>query len=145
MAVKFKLKQLKAKGIRYDGIYKNLLRDVRKYFLTDFKQKVDYLNFRKNEKKLSLLELKKLIELYIKKFIFKPQMKELSIDFAGLTFFLSALIFTKETLQQYQSEKLEIQRIYNFLYGFSVSRLQQIINNPSFSILNLHYYMENGV
>jgi len=58
--------------MRYDAIYKNLLRDVRKFFLTDFKQKVDYLNFRKNEKKLSLLELKKLIEFYIKKFIFKP-------------------------------------------------------------------------
>jgi len=37
-AVKFKLSQLKTTSIRYEVIYKNLVRDLRKYFSQDFNQ-----------------------------------------------------------------------------------------------------------
>jgi len=35
-AVKFKLSQLKTTSIRYEVIYKNLVRDLRKYYSQDF-------------------------------------------------------------------------------------------------------------
>ena len=35
-AVKFHLKKLQSKTIRYEVIYKNLVRDIRKFFVADF-------------------------------------------------------------------------------------------------------------
>ena len=37
-AVKFKLKELKSTNIRYEVIYKNLVRDFRKYYTQEFNQ-----------------------------------------------------------------------------------------------------------
>jgi hypothetical protein len=41
-AVKFKLTKLSTAIIRYEIIYKNLLRDMRKFFATDFKELSNY-------------------------------------------------------------------------------------------------------
>ena len=35
-AIKFKLSELKTNAIRYEVIYKNLVRDLRKYYQQDF-------------------------------------------------------------------------------------------------------------
>lgn len=69
--MKFKLTKLGTANIRYEIIYKNLLRDLRKFYANDFKDKTEY-NAKKREDYGELLELyihhtfgKKLTELQI--------------------------------------------------------------------------------
>lgn len=46
-AIKFRLQNLRTDNIRYEVIYKNLARDMRKFYSTDFKQLTDYLKQKK--------------------------------------------------------------------------------------------------
>lgn len=39
---RFKLDNLDNKNLRYEVIYKNLLRDMRKFYLTEFNQVTDF-------------------------------------------------------------------------------------------------------
>ena len=45
--LKFKLHALTNKTLRYEVIYKNLLRDLRKYYLEDFNEQTEYYKKRK--------------------------------------------------------------------------------------------------
>ena len=47
LALKFKLSKLRSNTIRYEVIYKNLLRDVRKYYTFDFNEATGYHKRRK--------------------------------------------------------------------------------------------------
>ena len=49
-ALKFKLKNLKSKTIRYEVIYKNLLRDIRKYLIQEFNKVTDYVNIKRKSR-----------------------------------------------------------------------------------------------
>ena len=49
-AAKFKLKELKQSSIRYEVIYKNLVRDLRKYIAIDFNEVTEYAKRKKNSK-----------------------------------------------------------------------------------------------
>lgn len=60
-AVKFKLSQLKTTSIRYEVIYKNLVRDLRKYYSQDFNQMK-----MKRIKKLEPSNFTEVLEGYIK-------------------------------------------------------------------------------
>ena len=60
-AVKFKLSQLKTTNIRYEVIYKNLVRDLRKYYSQDFNQMK-----MKRIKKLEPSNFTEVLEGYIK-------------------------------------------------------------------------------
>jgi hypothetical protein len=46
LALKFKLSKLRSNCIRYEVIYKNLLRDVRKYYTINFNEATGYLKRR---------------------------------------------------------------------------------------------------
>ena len=41
-ALKFKLKHFKSPTVRYETVYKNLLRDMRKYLKEDFTESTGY-------------------------------------------------------------------------------------------------------
>ncbi len=60
-ALKFKLTQLKTTTIRYEVIYKNLVRDLRKYYVYDF----NLLKINSG-KKLEARNFTELLETYIK-------------------------------------------------------------------------------
>jgi len=45
--LKFKLHSLSNKTLRYEVIYKNLLRDLRKFYLEDFNETTEYFKKRK--------------------------------------------------------------------------------------------------
>ena len=60
-AVKFKLSQLRTTTIRYEVIYKNLVRDLRKYYSHDFNQMK-----MKRFKKLEPSNFTEVLEGYIK-------------------------------------------------------------------------------
>lgn len=42
------------------------------------------------------------------------------------------------------SKRIEVHRIYNYLYGFSVNRLEQIIDNPYMILLIVQYLVKGG-
>lgn len=48
LAIKFKLTKLKSSTIRYEVIYKNLMRDMRKYFHEDFNETTNYIKAKKS-------------------------------------------------------------------------------------------------
>jgi hypothetical protein len=47
-AVKFKLTKLRTTQIRYEVIYKNLVRDLRKFYSKDFNDETDYIKKKKS-------------------------------------------------------------------------------------------------
>jgi hypothetical protein len=62
-AIKFKLTKLKSDKIRYEVIYKNLVRDVRKFYSKDFNDTTDFIRRkRKNSKEFFLECLAQYIE-----------------------------------------------------------------------------------
>ncbi len=79
----------------------------------------------------------------------KELLSALEIDLDELVFVLNALTFPREALMQFSSadkrNTARIHKIYNYLYGFSINRLYQIINCPFMSILIINYYMSNGI
>jgi len=65
-AIKFKLTKLHSTTIRYEVIYKNLVRDIRKFFSQDFNEVTDFIKRkRKNEKDFFINCLKSYIETRI--------------------------------------------------------------------------------
>ena len=61
-ALKFKLNMLYTNSIRYEVIYKNLVRDIRKFFSKDFNEFTNYIRLkRKNDKNFYILCLQKYI------------------------------------------------------------------------------------
>ena len=46
----FKLENLKHSTIRYEVVYKNLLRDFRKFFIHDFNRKTEYISKKRRRK-----------------------------------------------------------------------------------------------
>lgn len=43
-AIKFKLRNISDNEIRYEVIYKNLIRDIRKYYSKEFNEETNYIN-----------------------------------------------------------------------------------------------------
>jgi len=140
-AVKFKLAELKTTVIRYEVIYKNLVRDLRKYYSQDF-------NFMKAKriKKLDASNFSETLEAYIK-ITFKSHMKNFKISMADLIFNLGSLIYPKLMLKLLKNNamvKVQVVSIYNYLYKFSLERLQHFLNNESLMLLFVVYLQVNG-
>ena len=92
-AVKFKLTKLKTTSIRYEVIYKNLVRDLRKYYSQDFNQMK-----MKKMKKLEPGNFMEALESYIK-FTLKDQLSAMKIPLSDLIFNLGSLIYPKLMLK----------------------------------------------
>jgi hypothetical protein len=60
-----------------------------------------------------------------------------------------ALILTRDILKivgkQDQERRIQVHKIYNYLYGFSVNRLEHIIDNPYLMLLFVGYFKSTGV
>lgn len=119
-AVKFKLSKLRTTSIRYEVIYKNLVRDLRKYYSHDFNTMK-----MKRIKKLEANNFTEMLESYIK-FTFKKQIETLKISVNDLIFNLGSLIYPKLMLKLLKNNalvKVQVVSIYNYLYKFSLERL----------------------
>ena len=92
-AVKFKLSQLKTTSIRYEVIYKNLVRDLRKFYSQDFNQMK-----MKRIKKLEAGNFMEVLEAYVK-LTFKDQHERLNMQSSDLIFNLGSLIYPKLMLK----------------------------------------------
>lgn len=55
-AIKFKLSKLNSDKIRYEVIYKNLVRDVRKFYSKDFNECTDFIKKKRKNNNEFFLE-----------------------------------------------------------------------------------------
>ena len=140
-AVKFKLSELRTTVIRYEVIYKNLVRDLRKYYSQDFNTvKAQRI------KKLDATNFSETLEAYIK-IALKDQLEQSKIPIADLIFNLGSLIYPKLMLKLLKNNamvKVQVVAIYNYLYKFSLERLQHFLNNESLMLLFVVYLQVNG-
>ena len=139
-AVKFKLSELKTTQIRYEVIYKNLVRDLRKYYQQDFNQ-INILRRKKYDKN-NYLEF---LECYIK-FTMKQAIEKLQVPVKDIVFSLGSLIYPKQMLKILKDDtvaKVKVISIYNYLYKFSLERLQDFLNNESLMLLFVEYLKNN--
>ena len=119
-AIKFKLTQLRSTQIRYEVIYKNLVRDLRKFYQQDFNQ-VNILR----RKKYDHSNFVEFLECYIK-FTLASQLDKLNISVQDMVFNLGSLIYPKQMLKILKDDtiaKIKVVSIYNYLYKFSLERL----------------------
>ena len=127
--------------IRYEVIYKNLVRDLRKYFSQDFNMVKT-----KRIKKLDANNFSETLEAYIK-LTFSDHLVKSKIPLSDLIFNLGSLIYPKLMLKLLKNDaavKVEVISIYNYLYKFSLERLQYFLNNESLMLLFVIYLKVNG-
>jgi len=125
-AIKFKLTKLLTSNIRYEVIYKNLVRDLRKYFSQEFNAMKT-----KSVKKLDAGNYSEMLEAYIL-LAFKELLSQIKIPIADLIFNLGSLIYPKMMLKLLKNNaqvKVQVVSIYNYLYKFSLERLQHFLSN----------------
>lgn len=144
-AIKFKLTRLNAPiTIRYEVIYKNSLRDLRKYFTHDMYTVTDYLR----RKKKDLITFEQIMNIYMQMRYDREQMKRLNIDEEVVKFALGSIIHPKEMLKMLKDSsaaKGRVIKIYNYLYKFSLERLSQLLHNKTIMFLMLVYFKHNGL
>ena len=93
-AIKFKLSKLNSDKIRYEVIYKNLVRDVRKFYSKDFNECTDFIKKKRKNNNEFFLEC---LNLYIQQTIGNLRNSP-GVSSESLAFNLGALIYPKEML-----------------------------------------------
>ena len=94
-AIKFKLSKLRTSLIRYEVIYKNLLRDLRKFFSYDFNLISNFQGRKKTEPRAFIQFLKNYIDMRFT----RPELEKLELDYNDIVFTLGSLIYQKEMLK----------------------------------------------
>ncbi len=129
-SVKFKLVTLQDSNIRYEIIYKNLVRDLRKFYTSRFKQFSSYHKKKRNFGNDYYLQC---LEKFLTSFIPEQEYKLLGVTMEKLVFSMGAIIYPKDMIKcvTSNSEKQDVIRIYYSLYKFSIDRLQKFIDDPA--------------
>ena len=100
LALKFKLSKLLSNCIRYEVIYKNLLRDVRKYFTIKFNEATGYQKRRKPFPEVENSErLHRCLRFYVQQHFPSDLLAHLKVDMEELIFVFGSLIYTREILK----------------------------------------------
>ena len=139
-AIKFRLTKLNSTTIRYEVIYKNLVRDLRKHYSCDF----NALNLMRS-KHYGQNDFTQFLQCYIR-ITFGKYLDKLGITIEDLVFNLGSLIHPKMMLRLVKDNpyaKLNVVKIFNYLYKFSLERLQQFLNNQSLMLLLCEYLRTN--
>ena len=116
------------------------MRDLRKYYQQDFNQ-INILRRKKYDKN-NYLEF---LECYIK-FTMKQVIEKLQVPVKDIVFSLGSLIYPKQMLKLLKDDsvaKVKVINIYNYLYKFSLERLQDLLNNESLMLLFVEYLKNN--
>lgn len=121
--------------IRYEVVYKNLIRSLRRFFNKDFKEIAQGAPSR---------SFKDQTEAAVKAYCqqrFGAQIKTTGVELDELSFTLASLIFPKNMLSQYTAHKecLRIVTVYNYLYKFSLDRMQQLLNDLPMMLIFCKY------
>lgn len=96
-------------------------------------------------KKFETSNFTEFLECYIK-YTFSKHLDKLQIPMQDLVFNLGSLIYPKQMLKLLKDDtvaKVKVVSIYNYLYKFSLERLQQFLNNESLMLLFIDYLQTN--
>lgn len=125
-AVKFKLNSMVMNQMRYQVVYKKLVRSMRKFYCRKFVSSGFNLNKEESDKFMD--EVREFVSVE-----FAGDMKKLSFKVEDLARSFSALIHPKLAFKFYEAEleaHQRIQVVYDYLYKFSFERLQEFLNDP---------------
>ena len=71
----------------------------------------------------------------------------MTVELDEFMFVFGALIYTREILKivgpHDVKKRIYVHKIYNYLYGFSVNRLEHMIDNPFLMLLVVRYFQLN--
>jgi hypothetical protein len=99
LLLEFKLHKLENTKLRYDVVYKNLLRDFRRFYCQDFSENNEFVLMKKKFTKQSLFQA-------IKEYIKVHGLMEFSqntVNEEQLIFALGSLIYPKQMLKMFDS------------------------------------------
>lgn len=136
------------KNMRDVDIYKNLLRDCRRFYANDFD---DVTNYYKNKKELprqmqNVSQFEESLKMYIKARM-NQERKALNIKMKDLVLTLGGLMNPKEMIKLLGKDNvaiLKVFQIYNQLYQFSFDRLSTFMNSNANMLLMLIYLKLNS-
>lgn len=138
-ATKFKLNFLDPGAlIRYEVIYKNLLRDMRKFFSHHFAETMSHF------KSKDTRQFQEAVRAYVLTIFGKALLERFNISKEKLSFYLAALIRPKQMLQHQECsgenhDNLQVINIYFYLYKFSLLRMQQLLDSKPMTLLVAFY------
>lgn len=162
--LKFKLYSLKNIHLRYEVIYKNLLRDLRKFYIVDFNKATDYIRKKRRLPPAFYLDC---LKAYVieKRILESPPMNGILMgtSIENLVFNLGSLIYPKDMLRCYLPDSCDEQaknlrkdvkdkplkarqviKVYHYLYRFSLQRLNRLVHDPSMVKLFCYYFDTEG-
>lgn len=145
-------------------IYKNLLRDLRKFYLEDFNDATEYFKRRKRREPSFLIECLRAYVIERNIIDCEPfEGKLIGTTAEKIAFCLGSLIYPKEMIKcfipDYDDDELrdiktdskdkpskarKIIGIYHYLYRFSLNRLNKFVNDPSMVKLCWFYFNQAG-
>ena len=85
------------------------------------------------------------LECYIK-LTMNQQLSKLNVTMQEMVFNLGSLIYPKQMLKLLKDDtisKIKVVSIYNYLYKFSLERLQEFLNNEPLMLLFIEYLKAN--
>lgn len=156
----FKLDKLDSDTLRYDVIYKNLLRDFRRFYFYDFNSSTDYFRMKRRQIK-NVLKLCVTNYIEMKGLDLFAENKGISKD--TLVFALGALVYPKHMLKAcdpnfseknalvlrkeiknfWTPEARKIIKVYHYMYRFSVDLLYRFKKDEALMCLFEHYVLHH--
>ena len=125
---------------RADVIYKKILRDFRRYFINDFKEKTGYKDSRPDKLNRDMTQL---IENYIDMIFGKGlKFKDEIVQTLG------SLIFPHQNFwipsEKKVKSKKEVNKIHDTLYKFSITKVDRLLEDSSVCFLFKHFVSDQS-
>jgi hypothetical protein len=124
--------------IRYEVIYKNTLRDLRKYFSTNFNSTTEW-----PPKSRDPTVILKVLKAYTANAFSNELLVRHGVTRDELAFCMGSLIKPKQMINCSQRQSPEIHasvvKIYYYLYKFSLQRLQELLDSKAMVLIMCHY------
>ena len=123
--------------IRYEVIYKNLLRDLRKFYTSHFAENASASKTKDSQ------AFEAALQTYVGNFFSQPLLEKCGVSKQEIAFTLASLIKPKLMLQKKNQmkpqDKIKIMNIYFYLYKFSLQRLQQMLESTNMCVILAFY------
>ena len=128
----------------HENIYKNILRDIRKFYhqeLEKLSHEIDGFNARKQTCLINLVKI--YVERNLKDVLVALDMENERTAFEE---HLTVLVYARQMLAYYADspqQRLTLTNIYAHLYNFSMLRLKEFISNKFLYLLTCFYAAQN--
>jgi len=123
--------------IRYEVIYKNLLRDLRKFYTVSFAEQGPSVKSKDPQ------HFETALQTYVGALFSEALLENCQVTKQEIAFCLASLIKPKLMLQRKSlmkpQDRVKIMSIYFYLYKFSLQRLQQMLESRTMSVILAYY------